>query len=266
MLFLSFILIISSQLVLADINQPLDSDVYLLEHAIDSNDFKEIGSLNLKQIKQNQYAAQFQSYNSNQDTHEFNSNSSPGTPSTTTSTQIETNQFDQLTKQQIKQAFKQNLNSVYRLRLVKKQQQQQQNGVVYVASSSFTYLKYLIESDFMLNLTLNTGFTGRLNSISIKTYCTGLLLNSIDNKEQSKRLDDFDYLTLYATVQNIKPGQTPETDVYLEKLKKEIEQKEKGAQGENQSFFAKYWIYIVPFVVVMFLMNLANPEGAAPAR
>lgn len=264
MLFLSFILIISSQLVLADINQPLDSDVYLLEHAIDSNDFKEIGSLNLKQIKQNQYAAQFQSYNSNQDTHEFNSNSSPGTPSTTTSTQIETNQFDQLTKQQIKQAFKQNLNSVYRLRLVKKQQQQ--NGVVYVASSSFTYLKYLIESDFMLNLTLNTGFTGRLNSISIKTYCTGLLLNSIDNKEQSKRLDDFDYLTLYATVQNIKPGQTPETDVYLEKLKKEIEQKEKGAQGENQSFFAKYWIYIVPFVVVMFLMNLANPEGAAPAR
>ncbi len=264
MLFLSFILIISSQLVLADINQPLDSDVYLLEHAIDSNDFKEIGSLNLKQIKQNQYAAQFQSYNSNQDTHEFNSNSSPGTPSTTTSTQIETNQFDQLTKQQIKQAFKQNLNSVYRLRLVKKQQQQ--NGVVYVASSSFTYLKYLIESDFMLNLTLNTGFTGRLNSISIKTYCTGLLLNSIDNKEQSKRLDDFDYLTLYATIQNIKPGQTPETDVYLEKLKKEIEQKEKGAQGENQSFFAKYWIYIVPFVVVMFLMNLANPEGAAPAR
>lgn len=261
MLFLSFIFIISSQLVLTDISQPLDSDVYLLEHAIDSNDFKEIGSLNLKQIKQNQYAAQFQSYNSNQDTNnnnEFNSNLSPGT-STTTSTQIETNQFDQITKQQIKQAFKQNLNSVYRLRLVKKQQ----NGIVYVASSSFTYLKYLIESDFMLNLTLNTGFTGRLNSMSIKTYAG---LNSKENKEQSKRLDDFDYLTLYATVQNIKPGQTPETDVYLEKLKKEIEQKEKGAQGENQSFFSKYWIYIVPFVVVMFLMNLANPEGAAPAR
>lgn len=224
------------------------ADIYWLEHAIDSsNDFKEIGSLNLKLIKQSQYAAQFQSYNS-----DFDHTSDEYTRATHFSTQIESNQFDQLTHQELKNAYDTNNNSFYRLRLVKKQL----NTVVYV-TSSFTYLKYLIDSDFAINLTLNTGFTGRLNSISIKT-------TSI-KAEPRKNIVDFNYLTIYASIQSIKPGQSPETDVYLEKVKKELEQKEKGAQGENQSFFAKYWIYIVPFVVIMFLMNLVNPEGGPGA-
>jgi len=220
------------------------ADVYWLEHALDTIDFKEIGSLNLKLIKQNQYAAQFQSYNTDSDhLEQANRNNLEY------STQIESNQFDETTKQEIKNAFKQNNNSFYCLRLVKKQP-------FSIEASSFTYLKYLIESDFTVNLTLNTGFTGRLNGISIKTTPVS----------QSKRIDDVDFLKIYASVLSIKPGQIPETEVYLEKAKKEVEQKEKGAQGENQSFFSKYWIYIVPFVVIMFLMNLVNPEGgAAPA-
>jgi len=222
------------------------ADIYWLEHAIDTNDFKEIGNLNLKLIKQNQYAAQFQSYNS-----EYEQNADEFTRAAHYSTQLESNPFDPSTRQELKHAHDTNNNSFYRLRLVKKQLNSQ--NVVYV-TSSFTYLKYLIESEFTVNLTLNTGFTSRLNSISIKT-------TPVLNPENPKSILDFDYLTIYASVQNIKPGQQPETEVYLEKVKKELEQKEKGAQGENQSFFAKYWIYIVPFVVVMFLMNLVNPEG-----
>jgi hypothetical protein len=224
------------------------ADIYWLEHAIDLNDFKEIGSLNLKIIKQSHYAAQFQNYNS-----EYDQLSDEFTRTSHHSTQIESNQFDQSTRQELKNAYETNKNSFYRLRLVKKQL----NTLVYV-TSSFTYLKNLIHSDFAINLTLNTGFTGRLNSISIKT-------TPIKTDTPQKNIVDFDYLTIYASVQNIKPGQSPETDAYLEKVKKELEQKEKGAQGDNQSFFSKYWIYIVPVVVIMFLSNLVNPEGGPGA-
>lgn len=214
------------------------ADVYWLEHAIDTSDFTEIGSLNLKQIKQSQNAAQFQSYNADSD--------QLSSDRVQFSTQLESNEFDQQVKDEIENAYKANNNSVYRLRLVRKQPYS-------VVTSSFTYLKYLIESNFNINLTLTTGYTGRLNSMSIKTQPTRMNQNS------------FNYLTVHASVQNIKPGQVPETEVYLEKLRKEQEQKEKGAQGENQSFLSKYWIYIVPFVVIMFLSGLANPEGGAAA-
>lgn len=76
-------------------------------------------------------------------------------------------------------------------------------------------------------------------------------------------LDDLEKLTMYTSIQNIKQGQMPETEVYLEKAKKEVEQKEKAAVGGNESFLQKYWMYIVPFVVIMFLSNLAAPEGGA---
>ena len=67
--------------------------------------------------------------------------------------------------------------------------------------------------------------------------------------------------TLFTSIQNIKQGQIPDSEAYLERVKKEMEQKEKVAQGGNESFLQKYWMYIVPFVVIMFLVNLANPEG-----
>lgn len=232
------LLLILSLLVVNSLGEIDQSDVYWLEHAIDANDFKELGSLNLKQVKQNQYAAQFQSYQASESTIDHSHSS------TQFSTQLDSiNDFDQQMRNEIKNAYKANNNSFYRLRLVKKQP-------FSVVASSFTYLKYLIEANFNINLTLTTGYTGRLNSMSIKTQPSK---TSATNSE----------LNVFASLQNIKPGQAPETEVYLEKLRKEQEQKEKGAQGENQSFFSKYWIYIVPFVVIMFISNLANPEGAA---
>ena len=68
---------------------------------------------------------------------------------------------------------------------------------------------------------------------------------------------------MFTTIQSIKQGQPPDSEAYLEKVKKEMELKEKAAQGGGESFIQKYWMYIVPFVVIMFLMNFANPEGAA---
>ncbi len=103
------------------------------------------------------------------------------------------------------------------------------------------------------------GATNRLTSISIRTK----ELTFAGKKSTKISLSDLEYLTMYIQVQGIRQGQTPETEAYLEKLKKEIESKEKTAQGGNESFLQKYWIYIVPGVIIMFLMNLVGQDGPA---
>lgn len=106
---------------------------------------------------------------------------------------------------------------------------------------------------FQLNI--HTGIDNNLNSISIKPWTTPLLTK--------QRKQSSDRISVYANVQNMRPASVPDTESYLEKLRIEKEQKEKAAQGGNESFLSKYWMYIVPFVVVMFLMSIVNPEGGA---
>lgn len=55
------------------------------------------------------------------------------------------------------------------------------------------------------------------------------------------------------------PAPAPNTAGFLEKLKEEKLQKEK-ADKEPKSFFAKYWMYIVPVVVFMLMSNAAQPQ------
>lgn len=112
-----------------------------------------------------------------------------------------------------------------------------------------------------LQLTINLGLNNNLNSISIKPWSGK---QRIGGTGDSTRRHKNDRVTVYASVQSIRQAAGPDTESYLEKLRIEREQKEKSAQSGNESFLSKYWIYIVPFVVIMFLMNIVNPEGGAP--
>lgn len=103
------------------------------------------------------------------------------------------------------------------------------------------------------NLIIHTGLNNNLNSIAIKPCSSG--------KTGSRVLDR---VSVFASVQSIRQASGPDTESYLEKLRIEKEQKEKQAQGGNESFLSKYWMYIVPFVIVMFLMNIVNPEAGGP--
>ncbi|WAR01630.1 EMC10-like protein [Mya arenaria] len=47
---------------------------------------------------------------------------------------------------------------------------------------------------------------------------------------------------------------------YIEKLKREEQEKTKGGKSDDRSFFAKYWMYIVPFVIIMFVMQSMDPN------
>ncbi|XP_073990534.1 ER membrane protein complex subunit 10 [Rhodnius prolixus] len=61
-------------------------------------------------------------------------------------------------------------------------------------------------------------------------------------------------------------GPAPDTATYIQKLEREREAKERGANMDNRSFFAKYWMYILLVIVVAVLSGSSNNEQAQNAR
>ena len=218
----------------------IDNDLYGLEQAIEEFEFKEVGSINLRLLKQNQNSAQLQTLNANENIQKESTQ--------VYNTRLESNDFDEKIQEQIKSSERVK-NALYRLRLCRKATA----SICY--ASTFTNLYNIIESGFRINLTIHINSNNRPNALSIKT--------STPEAAQSPFKKQYNHLVMFTSVQGLKPGQQPDTESYLEKVRKEMEQKEKSESGDNQSFLSKYWIYIVPFVVIMFLANIANPEGAA---
>ncbi|XP_064603481.1 ER membrane protein complex subunit 10-like [Liolophura sinensis] len=115
----------------------------------------------------------------------------------------------------------------------------------------------LFESRLSDHLTINVDQAGEILGVSMVTYpglCTGQAVND-------SGLEQFN-----STVEIVQPvnGPTPDTQNYIEKMKKEEQEKIKGAQGDNRSFFAKYWMYIVP--VFIFMLIASGTEQNAGGR
>ena len=62
------------------------------------------------------------------------------------------------------------------------------------------------------------------------------------------------------TMQSMEVGPTPDTAAFIQKMEQEKLQKQRGETKDNRSFFAKYWMYIIP-VVLFLAMSSGNPEG-----
>ena len=62
------------------------------------------------------------------------------------------------------------------------------------------------------------------------------------------------------TMQAMEVGPTPDTAAFIQKVEQEKLQKQRGETKDNRSFFAKYWMYIIP-VVLFLAMSSGNPEG-----
>jgi len=56
-------------------------------------------------------------------------------------------------------------------------------------------------------------------------------------------------------------GPAPDTFTYIQKLEREKQARESGEVKDNRSFFAKYWMYIVPALVVFVLSSATNPDA-----
>uniref|UniRef100_A0A1I7Y2M3 ER membrane protein complex subunit 10 n=1 Tax=Steinernema glaseri TaxID=37863 RepID=A0A1I7Y2M3_9BILA len=65
-----------------------------------------------------------------------------------------------------------------------------------------------------------------------------------------------------ANVRVLKSGElpTPDTVSYLQKMERERQNRQHGAQQDNRSFIAKYWMYIVPVVAFVVISNAMTPE------
>ena len=67
------------------------------------------------------------------------------------------------------------------------------------------------------------------------------------------------------SVQSMETGPQPDTAAFIQKMEQEKLAKQRGETKDNRSFFAKYWMYIIPFVLVL-AMGSGNPEGGGGGR
>ncbi|KAJ6647558.1 ER membrane protein complex subunit 10 [Pseudolycoriella hygida] len=53
----------------------------------------------------------------------------------------------------------------------------------------------------------------------------------------------------------------PDTASFIQKMEREREARERGDVKDNRGFLAKYWMYLLPVVVLVLLSGASNPEG-----
>lgn len=98
---------------------------------------------------------------------------------------------------------------------------------------TFVLACQLYESGLSDHITLNVDPSGEVIGVSLSTstgQCTG---NTLPDEAISS------WNTTVEIIQTV-PGPVPETQLYIDKLKREEHDKQKGQQGDNRSFFAKY--------------------------
>ncbi len=66
-------------------------------------------------------------------------------------------------------------------------------------------------------------------------------------------------------VQHMESGPSPDTASFIQRMEEEKLAKQRGDTKDNRSFFAKYWMYIIPFVLVL-VMSGGGPEGGGGGR
>lgn len=138
-------------------------------------------------------------------------------------------------------------DGIYRIRIPMRETGE---GTVYV--STFTKACAIYESSLSETLLISVDQSGEVLGVSMATdkYCMGIDVPS------ANLTDWYTKVEISVSV----AGPVPDTQSYIDKIKRDEREKAKGAQGDNRSFFSKYWMYIVPFVIMMFVMQSMDPQ------
>ncbi|KAK5650711.1 hypothetical protein RI129_001740 [Pyrocoelia pectoralis] len=118
----------------------------------------------------------------------------------------------------------------------------------------------LVESELNDILSVSLDYSGRVIAITLAVASTSTCEGAV------VPIDKLKEFSTSVFVRHTENGPTPDTATYIQKLEREREAKERGDVKDNRSFLAKYWMYIIPVIILMVITSATNPEGAGAAR
>ncbi|XP_030264700.1 ER membrane protein complex subunit 10 isoform X1 [Sparus aurata] len=148
------------------------------------------------------------------------------------------------------------VDGLYRIRVPRvflqadRQTERQMEGYL----TAFVRACAMVESHLSDVITLHSDVSGYLIGVSIVTLpgaCRGTEVE-----------DEVDLEVFNTTLSILAPVNAPgpETALFLERMEQETEKKGKNPQ-EQKSFFAKYWMYIVPLVLFLMMSGAQDQSG-----
>lgn len=130
-----------------------------------------------------------------------------------------------------------------------------------ITSTVSTFMKAcaLYESGLSDSITLTVDQAGTLLGVAIAAKSSQCEGNHISDGQLS---------TFNTSVTVISPmtGPVPDTQTYVQRIEQEKAEKARGEQGDNRSFLAKYWMYIVPLLIFLLVSGASGPEGQTNGR
>ncbi|KAK4883171.1 hypothetical protein RN001_006490 [Aquatica leii] len=117
----------------------------------------------------------------------------------------------------------------------------------------------LVESELSDILSVSLDYSGKVITVTLAVASTSTCEGA------TVPIDKLKEFTTSVFVRHTENGPVPDTATYIQKLEREREAKERGEVKDNRSFLAKYWMYIVPVIIIMVLSSAANPDGAGGA-
>ncbi|XP_071809175.1 ER membrane protein complex subunit 10-like [Asterias amurensis] len=120
--------------------------------------------------------------------------------------------------------------------------------------STFTKACALVESRLSDHVTVHADQSGNVMGVSVLT-----LKGSCDQIEMES--SSLNYFNTTVSLEMTVSAPVPETQVYVQRMEEEKVQKEKGSSADNRSFFAKYWMYIVPVVIFVMMSSGQQDSG-----
>ncbi|KAM7357386.1 ER membrane protein complex subunit 10 [Cochliomyia hominivorax] len=102
-------------------------------------------------------------------------------------------------------------------------------------------------------------------SIDFNGYVNALFLSTPEGDFKDCLTIDFSHLNTRefnteVLIKHVELAPIPDTASFIQKIEREREARERGENKDNRGFFAKYWMYIVPVVLLVFISGATNPE------
>ncbi|CAF4061504.1 unnamed protein product [Rotaria magnacalcarata] len=145
-----------------------------------------------------------------------------------------------------------NQHSYYTLKIHFKRRSTQD----YVMTSIPMCLILQAQFQYPINLFVNeNGYIVSVNILTNNSQC------NLSNITISERQNDFVYKVSLRLHFN-ELGPQPDIQHFLEKLKREREEKVNTQENDNRPFILKYWKYILPVVVIFVLQSAFTDPGA----